>query len=182
MAKPPPINLEEVMVAALKALKANKGKIGEVADDAARLGGEVAGAGKGLLETITKAVKGEGKVVKPKLPKNPPKSVVRQAMPEDVRFPKSPPKSGRGSKPKLTPEQIVAAKNAKTLENKAAWAIKREEYNALKRAEREARKAKNRSDWAQKLDEKYGGNIVEAAKATSKSPSKANRNKKRDKK
>ena len=153
MAKPPPINLDDVLAAAMKQLKANRTKIGDVADD-------VAGAGKGLVETITKAVKGGSKPPKPRVPKNPPKS-------------------GAAAKPKLTPEQIAAAKNAKTLENKAAWAIKREEYNAVKRTEREARKAKNKADWAQKLDEKYGGNIVEAAKATSKSPSKANRNRKK---
>lgn len=228
MAKPPPINLEEVMAAAMKALKANRSKVGGVVD-------EVAGAGKGLVETITKAVKGGSKPPTPRVPKNPPKSRAvasekpltpaeyasakaddaslaktgRELVKEEKlmgtgsmdandlailklyksgafttksKLPKNPPKSGRGSKPKLTPEQTAAAKNAKSLENKAAWAIKREEYNAVKRAEREARKAANRANWQQKLDEKYGGNIVEAAKATSKSPSKANRNKKKDKK
>ena len=265
MAKPPPINLEEVMAAAMKALKANRSNVGKVVDD-------VAGAGKGLVETITKAVKGGSKPPKPKMPKNPPKSVVRQAMPEDVRFPKNPPKSGAAASEKpLTPAEYAlakadnaslaktgkelvkeeklmgtggmdandlailklyksgafttksklpknppksgggknppaagavvpapkspkpkspksgtadaaereAAKEAKSLENKAAWAVKREEYNAVKRTEREARKAANRANWQQKLDEKYGGNIAEAAKATSKSPSKANRNKKK---
>jgi len=228
-----PFNPDDVLAAAMKQLKANRTKIGDVADD-------VAGAGKGLVETITKAVKGGSKPPKPKMPKNPPKSgrdvgravnaeeefvagmqpttaevwkngpalnryatkngpdtldaeeyatlklydqfIKAGKTPPTPRVPKNPPKSGRGSKPKLTPEQTAAAKDAKSLENKAAWAVKREEYNAVKRTEREARKAKNKADWAQKLDEKYGGNIVEAAKATSKSPSKANRNKKKDKK
>ena len=270
MAKPPPINLEEVMAAALKALKANRSKVGGVVD-------EVAGAGKGLVETITKAVKGAGKAsnvestadrvirtrghnvkltqadrdaikqgANPKNPKAPPKDVGRAVNAEEEfvagmqpttaevwkngpaldkyaskngpdtldaeeyatlklynqfikagktpptpRVPKNPPAAGAvASKPKSpkpkSPKsgtadaaERAAAKEAKTLENKAAWAIKREEYNAVKRTEREARKAKNKADWAQKLDEKYGGNIVEAAKATSKSPSKANRNRKK---
>jgi len=45
----------------------------------------------------------------------------------------------------------------------------------MKAIERQERKAANRAKWAATLEEKYGGNIVEARKATSKG---RNRNKK----
>lgn len=61
--------------------------------------------------------------------------------------------------------------------NSAAWAIKRAEYNAMMAEKTAARKAKNRANWAATLEQKYGGNIVEARKATSRG---RNRNKKKD--
>ena len=38
----------------------------------------------------------------------------------------------------------------------------------MKSIEREERKATNRENWAKTLEEKYGGNVVAAAKGTSK--------------
>lgn len=88
--------------------------------------------------------------------------------------PKSPkPKSPKsGSADKMESEAIKKARYEK---NSATWAKQREAYNKMKAIERQERKAANRAKWAATLEEKYGGNIVEARKATSKG---RNRNKK----
>jgi hypothetical protein len=66
-------------------------------------------------------------------------------------------------------------KEAKSEANRAAHAQQREAYNKMKSIEREERKATNRANWAKTLEEKYGGNVVAAAKGTSKA---SKRNKK----
>jgi hypothetical protein len=96
------------------------------------------------------SARGTGSVVSPKVPK-----------------PKSP-KSGTADK---------MEREARREMNRANWAKQRESYNKKKAIERQERKAANRADWAATLEEKYGGNIVEARKATSRG---RNRNKKKD--
>lgn len=140
-----------------------------VADDAARVGGN-------MLDDISKALsEATGKLPKPKKPKTP-------------KLPKNPPAAGaavpktpKGPKPKGPKSADVAEREAireaKYQKNSAAWAIKRAEYNAMMAEKTAARKAKNRANWAATLEQKYGGNIVEARKATSRG---RNRNKKKD--
>ena len=112
------------------------------------------------------------------------------------KAPKNPPKSGRGKNPPAAGAVVPAPKSpkpkspktgtadaaerdaikqAKSEANSAKWAEEREAYNAVKRAEREARKAKNKADWAKRLETEFDGNVVTARKATSKG---ANKNKK----
>ena len=110
------------------------------------------------------------------------------------KAPKNPPKSGRGENPPAAGAVAPAPKGPKPKSpksgtadkmerearremNRANWAKEREAYNKKKAIERQERKNKNRSNWAATLEEKYGGNIVEARKATSRG---RNRNKKKD--
>lgn len=109
------------------------------------------------------------------------------------KAPKNPPKSGRGKNPPAAGAVAPAPKSpkpkgpksgsadaaereARRQANRDNWAKEREAYNKMKAIERQERKAANRAKWAATLEEKYGGNIVEARKATSKG---ANRNKKK---
>ena len=160
----------------LKAVMQNLKKSG-VLDDVAKAGGNLADDISKIMSEMT------GKAAKPKLPKNPPKSVTPKAMPEDVRFPKNPPAAGavtpapKGPKPK-SPKSGSADgmdRAARSKMNRDNWAKEREAYNAAKRIERKERQAANRAAWAATLEEKYGGNVVDARKATSKG---RNRNKK----
>jgi len=113
-------------------------------------------------------------------------------LPQLTNFPKNPPKSGRGKNPPAAGAVAPAPKGpkpkspksgsvdkmereARRQANRDNWAKEREAYNKMKAIEREERKAANRAKWAATLEEKYGGNIVEARKATSKG---RNRNKK----
>ena len=112
------------------------------------------------------------------------------------KTPKNPPKSGRGKNPPAagavapapkgpkpkSPKsgsadaaERAAIKENKSAANRAAHAQQREAYNKMKSIEREERKAQNRANWAKTLEEKYGGNVVAAAKGTSKA---SKRNKK----
>jgi hypothetical protein len=73
---PKGINPNDVVEAALKLLNANKSKVTGLADNAANVVDDIAGAGKGLAAAAAKALKGS-KSPKPKAPtapKNPPKS------------------------------------------------------------------------------------------------------------
>jgi len=157
---PKGINPDDVVKAALKLLNANKSKVSGVVDDAV-------GAGKGLAAAAAKAVKGSGpKPPKPKMPKNPPKTG------RGIKGPSKAEKAHHGGtiNPKtgkeFTAEQL--AKENKSAANRAAHAQQREAYNKMKSIEREERKATNRANWAKTLEEKYGGNVVAAAKGTSK--------------
>jgi hypothetical protein len=111
------------------------------------------------------------------------------------KAPKNPPKSGRGKKPPaagaVTPapkgpkpkspksgSADAAEREARRQANRDNWAKEREAYNKMKAVEREERKAANRAKWAATLEEKYGGNIVDARKATSKGRNKNKKDKK----
>ena len=83
---PKGINPNDVVEAALKLLNANKSKVTGLADNAANVVDDIAGAGKGLAAAAAKALKGS-KSPKPKSPK-----------PKAPTAPKNPPKSGRGAK------------------------------------------------------------------------------------
>lgn len=80
-------------------------------------------------------------------------------------------------KPKSPKSADAAEREARREMNRANWAKEREAYNKKKAIERQERKNKNRANWAATLEEKYGGNIVEARKSTSRG---RNRNKKKD--
>jgi hypothetical protein len=159
-----------------------------VVDDAAKIGGSV-------LDDISKTLsEATGKIRTPKKPKpvKPPKS-------KSVKPPKSEtahhggtinPKTGKEftsatlPKPKSPkPESPksgsadAAEREARRQQNIDNWAKQREAYNKMKAIERQQRKAENRAKWAATLEEKYGGNIVEARKGTSRG---RNRNKKKD--
>jgi hypothetical protein len=217
---PKGLDIDKIVAEALRRL----GQSG-VADDVARVGGNMVDDISKVLSEVT------GKTPKPKKPK----------------MPKSPPKSGRSTTPAvsseiptkeqmlgmgktayekgtkkglnvLSPEEMYYAmqyakssklpqlasargtgsvvspkgpkpkgpksgsadkmdREARREMNRANWAKEREAYNKKKAIEREERKAGNRAKWAATLEEKYGGNIVEARKATSRG---RNRNKKKD--
>lgn len=158
---PKGIDIDKIVAEVLR----NLGKSG-VVDDAARIGGNV-------VDDISKALsEATGKIRKPKTPKTP-------------KLPKNPPAGGvavpkapKGPKPKGPKSGSVdkMEREARREMNRANWAKEREAYNKMKAIEREERKAANRAKWAETLEQKYGGNIVEARKATSKG---ANRNKKK---
>ena len=166
---PKGLDIDKIVAEALRRL----GQSG-VADDAARIGGNV-------VDDISKALsEATGKIRKPQKPKTP-------------KTPKNPPKSGRGKNPPAAGAVAPAPKSpkpkgpksgsadaaereARRQANRDNWAKEREAYNKMKAIERQERKAANRAKWAATLEEKYGGNIVEARKATSKG---ANRNKKK---
>lgn len=148
---PKGINADDVINAALKLLNQGKSNATKVVDD-----------GKGIVAAATKAVQGlKPKPAKPSKPK--------------ATAPKKPPKSKAAAKKEvplnedgtpMTPRQIE--KKALTDKRKADHAKERDAYIAEKKIESEARKAKNKADWAAMLEEKYGGNITAAVKATSK--------------
>ena len=200
---PKGINPNDVIEAALKLLNANKSKVTGLADNAANVVDDVAGAGKGLAAAAAKALKGS-KSPKPKAPtapKNPPKSGRGAKGPSKAEKAHHggtiDPKTGKEftsktlnkanaefaakSKPKSPKSgsadrmERAAAKEAKSEANRAAHAQQREAYNKMKAIEREERKASNRANWAKTLEEKYGGNVSAAAKGTSKA---SKRNKK----
>lgn len=156
----------------LKAVMQNLKRSG-VLDDVAKAGGNLADDISRIMSEMTGKAAKPVKPAKPKLPKNPPKSSRG----------KNPPAAGaatpapKGPKPK-SPKSGAADKmerEARRQANRDNWAKQREAYNKMKAVEREERKAANRAKWAATLEEKYGGNIIEARKATSKG---RNRNKK----
>lgn len=166
---PKGLDIDKIVAEVLR----NLGKSG-VADDAARIGGNV-------VDDISKALsEATGKIRKPKTPKTPklPKT------PKTPKKPKNPPAANavapapKGPKPKGPKSGSVdkMEREARREMNRANWAKQREAYNQQKAIERQERKAANRAKWAATLEEKYGGNIVEARKATSKG---ANKNKKK---
>lgn len=161
---PKGLDIDKIVAEVLR----NLGKSG-VVDDAARIGGNV-------VDDISKALsEATGKIRKPKTPK----------LPKTPKNPKNPPAGGvvapktpKGPKPKgpKSGSADAAEREARRQANRDNWAKEREAYNKMKAIERQERKAANRAKWAATLEEKYGGNIVEARKATSKG---ANRNKKK---
>jgi len=170
---PKGIDIDKIVAEVLR----NLGKSG-VVDDAAKVGGN-------MLDNISKALsEATGKVPKPKKPRTP----------KAPKAPTNPPKSGRGKNPPAAGAVTPAPKGpkpkgrksgsadkmereARREMNRANWAKEREAYNQAKAIEREQRKATNRANWAKTLEEKYGGNIVDARKGTSRG---RNRNKKKD--
>lgn len=159
---PKGVDIDKIVAEVLR----NLGKSG-VVDDAAKVGGNV-------LDNISKALsEATGKVPKPRKPKTP----------KAPTAPKNPPKSGRGAKGPSKSESPKSGsadkmdREARREMNRANWAKEREAYNQAKAIERQERKATNRANWAKTLDEKYGGNIVDARKGTSRG---RNRNKKKD--
>lgn len=164
---PKGLDIDKIVAEVLR----NLGKSG-VVDDAARIGGNV-------VDDISKALsEATGKIRKPKTPKTP-------KLPKTPKNPKNPPAGGvvapktpKGPKPKgpKSGSADAAEREARRQANRDNWAKEREAYNKMKAIERQERKAANRAKWAATLEEKYGGNIVEARKATSKG---ANRNKKK---
>jgi hypothetical protein len=162
---PKGLDIDKIVAEALRRL----GQSG-VADDAARVGGN-------LVDDISKALsQATGKApkpAKPKMPKNPPKSGRGKNPPAAGAVAPAP----KGPKPKSpkSGSADAAEREARRQANRDNWAKEREAYNKMKAIEREERKAGNRAKWAATLEEKYGGNIVEARKATSKG---RNRNKK----
>lgn len=161
---PKGLDIDKIVAEALRRL----GQSG-VADDAARIGGN-------MVDNISKALsEATGKTPKPKKPKTP-------------KLPKNPPAAGaavpktpKGPKPKgpksADAAERAAKKEAERAANKANWAKEREAYNKMKAIEREERKAANKAEWAKERAEKYGSNITEAVKATSRG---RNRNKKKN--
>lgn len=147
----------------LKAVMQNLKRSG-VLDDVAKAGGNLADDISKIMSEMTGKAAKPVKPAKPKLPKNPPAAGAATPAPKGPK-PKSP-KSGAADK---------MEREARRQANRDNWAKEREAYNKMKAIEREERKAANRAKWAATLEEKYGGNIVEARKATSKG---RNRNKK----
>ena len=156
----------------LKAVMQNLKKSG-VLDDAAKAGGNlVDDISKIMSEMSGKAAK----PAKPMLPKNPPKSGRGKKPPAAGAVAPAP----KGPKPK-SPKSGSADKierEARRQANRDNWAKEREAYNKMKAVEREQRKTANRAKWAATLEEKYGGNIVDARKATSKGRNKNKKDKK----
>ena len=162
---PKGLDIDKIVAEALRRL----GQSG-VADDAARVGGNmVDNISKALSEATGKTPKPK----KPKMPKNPPKNGRGKNPPAAGAVAPAP----KGPKPKSPKSGSVdnMEREARSEMNRANWAKEREAYNKKKAIEREERKAGNRAKWAATLEQKYGGNIVEARKATSKG-----RNKKKD--
>lgn len=178
----------------LKAVMQNLKKSG-VLDDVAKAGGNLADDISKIMSEMTGKAAKPAKPAKPKLPKNPPKS-----KPASQDIPPLKPgaskaeakarmetlmqeewarvdniKAKRSKSGSADAAEREAIKKARYEKNSATWAKQREAYNKMKAIEREERKAANRAKWAATLEEKYGGNIVEARKATSKG---RNRNKK----
>jgi len=151
----------------LKAVMQNLKKSG-VLDDVAKAGGNLADDISKIMSEMTGKAAKPVKPAKPKLPKNPPAAGAVTPAPKGPK-PKSP-KSGAADA-----AEREAIKKARYEKNSATWAKQREAYNKMKAIERQERKAANRAKWAATLEEKYGGNIIEARKATSKG---RNRNKK----
>ena len=151
----------------LKAVMQNLKRSG-VLDDVAKAGGNLADDISKIMSEMTGKAAKPVKPAKPKLPKNPPAAGAATPAPKGPK-PKSP-KSGAADA-----AEREAIKKARYEKNSATWAKQREAYNKMKAIERQERKAANRAKWAATLEEKYGGNIVEARKATSKG---RNRNKK----
>lgn len=230
---PKGLDIDKIVAEVLR----NLGKSG-VADDAARIGGNVVDDISKALSEATGKIRKPKKPNKPKMPKNPPKSYPLSqkdliTMKSDDKYlrskgkelakeerengigmmsdddlailelyknskaankaPKNPPKSGRGKNPPAAGAVAPAPKGPKPKSpksgsadkmerearremNRTNWAKQREAYNQQKAIERQERKAANRAKWAATLEEKYGGNIVDARKATSKG---ANKNKKK---
>jgi hypothetical protein len=206
---PKGLDIDKIVAEALRRL----GQSG-VADDAARVGGNmVDNISKALSEATGKTPKPK-KPSKPKMPKNPPKSKplsqkelttmkaddkylrsegrrlakeakdngINSMSDEEVAIlelyknSKAANKAPKGPKPKSPKSADAAEREARREMNRANWAKEREAYNKKKAIERQERKNKNRANWAATLEEKYGGNIVEARKATSRG---RNRNKKK---
>lgn len=163
---PKGLDIDKIVAEALRRLSQSG-----VADDAARIGGN-------LVDDVSKAVSAATgrtpKPKKPKMPKNPPKSGRGKNPPAAGAVTPAP----KGPKPKgpKSGSADAAEREARRQANRDNWAKEREAYNKMKAIERQERKAANRAKWAATLEEKYGGNIVEARKATSKG---ANRNKKK---
>jgi len=171
---------------------------GNLADDISRIMSEMTGkAAKPVKPAKPKLPKNppkSGTTVRVPLPaaKDKPLTTAEILSAAKSKFPKNPPKSGRGKNPPAagavapapkgpkpkSPKSGAADKmerEARRQANRDNWAKQREAYNKMKAVEREERKAANRAKWAATLEEKYGGNIIEARKATSKG---RNRNKK----
>lgn len=155
---PKGLDIDKIVAEALRRLS----KSG-VADDAAS-----------VVKSVVNKVAGTPKPKKPKMPKNPPKSGRGKNPPAAGAVAPAP----KGPKPKgpKSGSADAAEREARRQANRDNWAKEREAYNKMKAIERQERKAANRAKWAATLEEKYGGNIVEARKATSKG---ANRNKKK---
>ena len=165
----------------LKAVMQNLKKSG-VLDDVAKTGGNLADDISRIMSEMTGKA---AKPVKPKLPKNPPKSGRGAKGPSKAEKAHHggtiDPKTGKEftaksfAKRSKSGSADAAEREARRQANRDNWAKEREAYNKMKAIEREERKAANRAKWAATLEEKYGGNIIEARKATSKG---RNRNKK----
>lgn len=156
-----------------------------VMDDIAKTGGNLADDISKIMSEMTGKAPKPAKPAKPKLPKNPSKS--GRGAKEPSKAEKAHyggtinPKTGKEftaesfAKRNKKSSANAAEREARRQANRDNWARERAAYNEMKAIERAERKAANRAKWAATLEEKYGGNIVEARKATSKG---RNRNKK----